>query len=188
MERGLVERARNGDEQAFIALIERIGDGLHSVSRRILRDGMLAEDATQQALLEIWRHLPQLRDPDRFEAWAHRLLIRACYAEVRRERRHHGQVRPLSRDELQLPDASSDLATHQLLDDAFRELSVEHRTVVVLIHYLGLSPAEAAERMGTPAGTARSRLHHAHRLLRSAIQAEERRAGMERRAMTGGVA
>jgi RNA polymerase sigma-70 factor (ECF subfamily) len=175
MERGLVEQARDGDERAFAALIEGIGDSMHSVARRILRDRTLAEDATQGALLEMWRHLPKLRDPERFEAWAYRLLVRACYAEARRERRHHGHVRLLSHDG-STPEAGFALATGQLLDEAFRQLSVEHRTVVVLVHYLGLSPAEAAERMGTPAGTARSRLHYALKHMRAAIQADERRA------------
>ena len=68
MERELVERAMHGDEEAFDALVGRIGDSMHSVARRILRDTSLAQDATQQALLDAWRYLPTLRDPDRFEA------------------------------------------------------------------------------------------------------------------------
>ena len=85
MERKLVERAMHGDEEAFDALIERVGDQLHSVARRILRDPYLAEDATQRALLEAWRNLPRLRDPDRFEAWIYRLLVNACHTEARRD-------------------------------------------------------------------------------------------------------
>ena len=73
-----------------------------------------------------------------------------------------------------IPDSSSRIATQDQLDRAFRRLSVEHRTVVVLVHYLGLSPTEAAERMGTPAGTARSRLHYALQHLRSALEADLR--------------
>lgn len=174
MERELVERAMHGDEEAFDDLVGRIGDSLHSVARRILRDTTLAEDATQQALLEAWRNLPSLRDPDRFEAWTHRLLVNACYAESRRERRHRGNLRLLTRDGESTPDASSRIATQDQIDRGFRRLSVEHRTVVVLVHYLGLSPAEAADRMGTPAGTARSRLHYALQELRSAIEADAR--------------
>ena len=71
-----------------------------------------------------------------------------------------------------VPDSTSRIATQDQLDGAFRRLSVEHRTVVVLVHYVGLSPTEAAERMGTPAGTARSRLHYALQHLRSAIEAD----------------
>jgi RNA polymerase sigma-70 factor (ECF subfamily) len=170
--RELVEQAMRGDEEAFDELVERVGDSMHSVARRILRDTNLAQDATQQALLDAWRHLPSLRDPDRFEAWAHRLLVNACYAEARRERRQRDNLRLLHRSGEGIPDATSRIAIQDQLDGAFRRLSVEHRTVVVLVHYLGLSPTEAAERMGTPAGTARSRLHYALKQLRSAIDAD----------------
>ena len=161
-----------GDEEAFDDLVGRFGDSMHSVARRILRDTNLAQDATQQALLDAWRHLPQLKDPDRFEAWTYRLLVRACYAEARRERRQRGNLQLLRYERDDVPDSTSHVATHDQLDGAFRRLSVEHRTVVVLVHYLGLSPTEAAERMGTPAGTARSRLHYALKQLRSAIEAD----------------
>ena len=70
------------------------GDRLHAVAHRILRDIDLAEDATQQALLTIWRDLPQLRDPARFDAWSYRLLVRACYAEARRTRRWASEPPP----------------------------------------------------------------------------------------------
>lgn len=175
MERELVERAMHGDEEAFDALVGRIGDSMHSVARRILRDTSLAQDATQQALLDAWRYLPTLRDPDRFEAWSHRLLVNACYAESRRERRQRGNLRLLTRTDYE-PDSASRLATQEQLDRGFRRLSVEHRTVVVLVHYLGLTPTEAAERMGTPPGTARSRLHYALLQLRSALEADARPA------------
>jgi RNA polymerase sigma-70 factor, ECF subfamily len=174
MERRLVERAMHGDEEAFDQLVGRVGDSLYSVARRILRDTSLAEDATQQALLAAWRSLPQLRDPDRFEAWAYRLLVRACYAEARRERRHRGNLRLLPHDEPMTPDPASRIAGMDELDHAFRRLSVEHRTVVVLVHYLGMSPTEAAAALGTPAGTARSRLHYALQSMRSAIEADAR--------------
>ena len=180
MERRLVEQAMHGDEAAFDALIGRVGDHLHSVARRILRDPYLAEDATQRALLDAWQNLPRLRDPDRFEAWAHRLLVKACHAEARREGRHRGHLALLSTDASVVVDPSSSIADQSELDHAFRQLGVEHRTVVVLIHYVGMSPAEAAEAMGTPVGTVRSRLHYALKALRAAVEAEarlERNAG-----------
>jgi RNA polymerase sigma-70 factor (ECF subfamily) len=175
MERELVERAMHGDEEAFDDLVERLGDSLYSVARRILRDTTLAQDATQQALLDAWRHLPQLREPDRFQAWIHRLLVHACYAEARRERRHRDNLRLLPRDGGSIPDSATRIAIQDQLDRAFRGLSVEHRTVIVLVHYLGLSPTEAADRMGTPPGTARSRLHYALQHLRSAVDADLQR-------------
>ena len=86
MDTELVVQAQHGDEGAFASLAIAVGDRLHAVAHRILRDIDLAEDATQQALLSIWRDLPQLRDPARFEAWSYRLLVRSCYAEARRAR------------------------------------------------------------------------------------------------------
>ena len=163
-----------GDEAAFDTLIERQGDHLHSVARRILRDPYLAEDATQRALLDTWRYLPTLKDPDRFEAWSYRLLVNACQTEARRERRHRGNLRLLASDEPVEPDSAARIATQQQLDQAFRRLGVEHRTVVVLIHYIGLSATEAAEAMGTPVGTVRSRLHFALKHLRAAVEADAR--------------
>jgi RNA polymerase sigma-70 factor, ECF subfamily len=174
MERKLVELAMHGDEEAFDTLIERVGDQLHSVARRILRDPYLAEDATQRALLDAWRNLPRLRDPDRFEAWLYRLLVNACHAEARRERRHSANLRLLESDEPAVQDSASRIATRQQLDQAFRRLGVEHRTVVVLIHYLGLTAGEAADAMGTPVGTVRSRLHYALKHLREAVEADAR--------------
>jgi len=176
MERRLVERAMHGDEEAFDTLVGRIGDSLHSVARRILRDTTLAQDATQEALLDAWRYLPSLRDPDKFEAWTYRLLVNACHAEARREGRHRGNLRLLPHDEPMIPDSASRIAIQDQLDRAFRQLSVEHRTVVVLVHYLGQTPSEAAETMGTPVGTARSRLHYALEHLRAALDADARRA------------
>ena len=164
----------HGDEAAFDALIERVGGHLHSVARRILRDPYLAEDATQRALLDAWRNLPQLRDPDRFEAWAYRLIVNACNAEARREGRHRGNLRLLTLDAPTVPDHATGVAIHEQIDHAFRRLGVEHRTVVVLVHYVGLSQAEAAAAMGTPTGTVRSRLHYALKYLREAIEAETR--------------
>ena len=174
MERRLVEQAMRGDEEAFDLLLGRFGDSLHSVAHRILRDTTLAQDATQEALLDAWRNLPRLRDPDRFEAWVYRLLVNACYSEARRERRHSGNLRLLPVDEQVESDQASRIATQDQLDRAFRQLSLEHRTVVVLVHYLGQTPSEAAATMGTPVGTARSRLHYALQHLRSALEAEAR--------------
>ena len=174
MERRLVEQAMHGDEGAFDALVDRIGDTLHSVARRILRDPSLAEDATQRALLDVWQNLPGLRDPDQFEAWAYRLLVNACHAEARHERRHRDNVRLLPVDEPSISDSGSRLAVQDQIDRAFRDLSVEHRTVVVLVHYLDMTSAEAASAMGTPVGTVRSRLHYALDSMRATIDADSR--------------
>ena len=174
MDTDLVIRAQRGDEGAFASLAMVAGDRLHAVAHRILRDIDLAEDATQQALLTIWRDLPQLRDPARFDAWSYRLLVRACYAQSRRERRWTPNLRLLPTDEPMQADGSSAVIDRDQLERGFRRLSLEHRAVVVLHHYLDWPLERVADALGIPPGTARSRLHHAMRGLRAALDADAR--------------
>ena len=82
MRRDLVERAMAGDHDAFSELARVSIGRLYATARLILRDDGRAEDATQEALVAAWRDLSALRDPDRFDAWLHRLLVRACYREI----------------------------------------------------------------------------------------------------------
>jgi RNA polymerase sigma-70 factor, ECF subfamily len=173
MDTELVIRVQHGDEDAFASLAVAAGDRLHAVAHRILRDTELAEDATQQALLTIWRDLPQLRDPARFDAWSYRLLVRACYAEGRRTRQWSPNLRLLPVDQ-PVPDGLDVVVDRDQLERGFRRLSLEHRAVVVLHHYLDLSLDEIAETLGIPPGTVRSRLHHAMRGLRAALDADAR--------------
>ena len=174
MDTELVIRAQHGDEGAFTSLAVAVGDRLHAVAHRILRDTDLAEDATQQALLNVWRDLPQLRDPARFDAWSYRLLVRACYAEARRTRRWAPNLRLLPADEPMGPDGTSLVIDRDQLERGFRRLSIDHRAVVVLHHYLDLPLSEVAEALGVPEGTVRSRLHYAMRGLRAALDADAR--------------
>jgi RNA polymerase sigma-70 factor (ECF subfamily) len=175
----LIGRAQGGDEEAFASLAVAAGDRLHAVAHRILRDIDLAEDATQQALLTVWRDLPQLRDPARFDAWSYRLLVRACYAEARRTRRWAPNLRLLPADVPSWADDSSSVADRDQLERGFRRLSIDHRAVVVLHHYLDMPVDEVAETLGVPAGTVRSRLHHAMRGLRAALEADARPTSRE---------
>ena len=174
MDTDLVIQAQRGDEEAFASLAVAAGDRLHAVAHRILRDIDLAEDATQQALLAIWRDLPQLRDPARFDAWSYRLLVRACYAEGRRERRWSPGLHLVTANEAMSPDGSSAVVDRDQLERGFRRLSIDHRAVVVLHHYLDWPLERVADTLGIPAGTARSRLHHAMRGLRAALDADAR--------------
>jgi RNA polymerase sigma-70 factor (ECF subfamily) len=176
MDSELVARAQEGDEGAFMSLAVAIGDRLHAVAHRILRDVDLAEDATQQALLAIWRDLPQLRDPARFEAWAYRVVVRACYAEGRKSRARAPNLRLLEAYEPSAADAVHTVHDRDQLERGFRRLSVDHRAVVVLHHYLDLPLSEVAQVLDVPEGTVRSRLHYAMRGLRAALEADARPA------------
>jgi RNA polymerase sigma-70 factor (ECF subfamily) len=175
----LIGRAQHGDEEAFASLAVAAGNRLHAVAQRILRDTDLAEDATQQALLTSWRDLPQLRDPARFDAWSYRLLVRACYAEARRTRRWAPNLMLLPADEPKIAEGLGSVVDRDQLERGFRRLSIDHRAVVVLHHYLDLPLDEVADVIGVPVGTVRSRLHHAMRGLRAALEADARPATRE---------
>ena len=179
MDPDLVVLAQHGDEEAFASLAVAVGDRLHAVAHRILRDLELAEDATQQALLTIWRDLPQLRDPARFEAWSYRVLVRACYAEGRRTRHWSPNLRLVPVDEPHVEEGLGSVVDRDQLERGFRRLSIDHRAVVVLHHYLDLPLDEVAETLGVPVGTVRSRLHYAMRGLRAALEADARPASRE---------
>ena len=179
MRTDLVERAQGGDEQAFASLAIAVGNRLYAVAYRILRDPALAEDATQQALLSIWRDLPLLRDPARFDAWSYRILVNACYVEGRRSRAWMPNLRLLPADEPGTPGGIGGVVDRDQLERGFRRLSIDHRAVVVLHHYLDLPLEEVAETLGVPIGTARSRLHYAMRGLRAALEADARASARE---------
>ena len=174
MDRELVERAQRGDRDAYEALARTSADRLYAIAYRIVRDGDLADEAVQRTLVQMWRELPSLRDPDRFEAWTYRLVVRFCHLDARRARRTG--VREIRIDE-STPARSDPFADADLrdqLDRALATLSLDHRTVVVLHHYSGLPLGEIAEILGVPYGTVGSRLHHATRALRAAVNAGDR--------------
>jgi len=174
VDRDLVEAARDGDREAYADLIRTRGDRLFAIAQRILRDVDRTEDAVQDALVIAWRDLPGLRDPDRFDAWLHRLLVRSCVAEATRERRLVANLRVLPADLPTGTDEYVSIADRDQLERGFRRLPSEQRAILVLRHFAGYEPAEIAESLGIPAGTVRSRLHHAHRAMRAALEADAR--------------
>lgn len=169
MRAGLVERAREGDEVAFTDLLDLDGDRCYGIAYRILRNVEQAQDAVQQAFMLAWRELPRLRDPERFEVWLHRLVVNACYEELRRYRRWATNVRTLPVDGPGGGDETISVDDRDALERAFRMLSPEHRAVVVLHHHAGLPLAAIAEVAGVPVGTVKSRLHYATRTLRDTL-------------------
>jgi RNA polymerase sigma-70 factor, ECF subfamily len=165
----LVERAQRGDHEAFDALGIAAYHRLYAIARRILRDGYAAEDAVQETLVGAWRNLRSLRDPERFDAWLHRLLVRACDDEVRRSRRRPMVIGALTLDRPSPTDDIATLVDQDAIERAFLALSVEHRAVLVLTHNHGQSAPEIAEILGIPPGTVHSRLHYGAKAMREAL-------------------
>jgi RNA polymerase sigma-70 factor (ECF subfamily) len=174
VDRDLVEQAQRGDREAFAILARTRGDTLFGIARRIIRDAGLAEDAVQQALVIAWRELPRLRDPERFDAWLQRLLVHACYAEARHKRAWMASVRVLPIDGPAARDDVASMIDRDEVERGFRRLPPEQRAILVLHHYLGLGLNEIGEVLDIPPGTARSRLHYAHRAMRALLEADAR--------------
>ena len=175
MQRDLVLRARDGDHDAFTALAAGALDRLHRTARLILRSDDRAADAVQESLLAAWLHIRAVRDPDRFDAWLHRLLVHACYREARRvKQREVVEINMTAPDAPGEGDAQGQIAMRDQLERGFRLLTTEQRAVLVVHHYVGLPDAEAALVLDIAVGTFKSRLNRANAALRAALEADER--------------
>ncbi len=170
MDTTLVVRAQQGDEVAFAAIMQAAHGRLKQVAYRILRDPHLAEDAMQQALIEMWRKLPTLRDPARFDAWSYRFLVNACYREGKRFRESYRAV-PGTLESSQ-SDGTGAVNDRDQLERAFKHLSLDHRAVVVMHYYLDLTIEDSAQALGISVGTAKSRLNRAMARLRTTMGAD----------------
>ncbi len=168
----LVSTAQRGDHDAFAALITERMPRLYGLAGLITGRRDLAEDAVQDALIKAWRDLPRLREVDKFDAWLHRLLVNACHDQGRRMRRQRVEAPMVSQQLAGDPDPAHAVIVRDEIERAFRGLSPEDRTVIVLRHYLGLSTREAAAAMGMREGTLKSRMHRAMRSISVAIAAE----------------
>lgn len=182
MDRGLVLKAARGDHEAYTSIVRAQLSHFHGIAFAILRDSHLAEDAVQAALIAVWRDLPRLRDPDRFGAWSKRILLNACYSEARRRQRLAHEI-----GEDAYPAGAIASATavgggldvvldRDQLERGFLHLSVDQRAVMVLHYFLDLKPEQAADILGIPVGTYKSRVHRATSALRAGLDADRRAA------------
>lgn len=171
-QRELVERARRGDPDAFAQLVDPALARLDAAARLILRDPELARDAVQETLIRAWRELPGLRDPGRFDAWLHRLVVNCCLDLVRRRRRRPIEVELNPLDSPAQTDHAGALADRELVDAALRRLDPGHRAIVALHYLLGMPLPAVAASLGIPLGTAKSRLHSALAAMRISVTAE----------------
>jgi len=160
-QRRLVERAREGDHDAFADLVHASVARLDTAARLILRDGELARDAVQEGLFRAWRDLRSLRDPDRFDAWVYRLTVNACLDLARRRRRRPMEVEIVELTGPTQPDPADAVADRALVDDVMRRLDEQGRSIIVLHYFLGLPLSEVATCLGIPMGTVKSRLNRA---------------------------
>lgn len=178
MQAELVARAQCGDREAFSDLATSVAPRLHATARLILGQPDRADDAVQDALVEAWRDLRGLRDPERLDAWLHRLLVRSCQRHAIRERRRWLREIPMLDIEPResIADSTGSLAERDEMERAFRHLTTDQRTILTLAYYADLSLPDVSTALGIPVGTTKSRLNRALSALRAAIAADERHA------------
>jgi RNA polymerase sigma-70 factor (ECF subfamily) len=142
---------------------------LDAAARLILRDPELARDAVQEALVHAWRDLPGLRDPDRFDAWIHRVTVRSCLTILRRRRSRVIEVELTPTAEVPSADPGSSVADRDEVERALGRLDPGHRAVVVAHYFLGQPLPQVAAALGIPLGTAKSRLHRSLAAMRAEL-------------------
>jgi RNA polymerase sigma-70 factor (ECF subfamily) len=168
--RDLVERARDGDHDAFADLARASSGRMFALASLILGDSEAAQDALQEALILAWRDIRALRQPTAWEAWSNRLTVRTCYRLARRERRRTRLERVIGTDDPALAfEPRAAILDRDEVERGFRALDSDQRAVMVLHYFLGLPLNEAALVLGIPAGTAKSRLHRGLSAMRAVL-------------------
>jgi len=179
----LVRRARTGDAAAFGVLVDTRIDRCYRLAWSILSNDADAADATQDALLAVWRQLPRLRDAAAFDGWLNRIVANAALMA----RRHRLRLREVSVAPIQSgdmphePEPAPDLRARTAFDDVvdndaigrgFDRMRPQDRMILVLHHVEERPVAEIARSLGIPVGTVKSRLHAARSALEKAMEAE----------------
>lgn len=176
-----IHAARAGDESAFSHLCETYRAAAERVARHILRTEEAAADAVQDALIKVYKAIPNFEDGN-FRAWLLRIVTNTCYDHLRRQKRRPA----ISLDALleesytEMPDTRSShdpermilrREQREFLRGVISELSPWHRDVVVLVDVMGYDYSEAAALLGLPLGTVKSRLSRARANLRDRLTA-----------------
>lgn len=177
----LVERARRGDPDAFVALIDERQVAMARVATAILGNEADVADALQETLVALWRELRRLRSVERFPAWADAILVNACRLVLRRRARARVRQVPLPDD---APEGGSgpnvgdgfeaEVESRDQFARAFETLTIDARAILLLHNLEGRPIAEIADVLGIPAGTVKSRLFGARRDLDRALERERR--------------
>ena len=173
MQRDLVARAQAGEHDAFTILVKASFPRVFGTAKLILRDPDRAQDAVQEALVQAWRNVRALRDPEAWDAWLYRLTVHACYRSARAHRsRDVVELHVLPDLEPAIEDFAAALADQDRLGRELSRIPVDQRALVVLHFYVGLPLTEAASILDIPVGTAKSRLHRGLVALRGAMSGD----------------
>jgi RNA polymerase sigma-70 factor, ECF subfamily len=169
----LVERSRDGDRDAFGALVERYMRAAYAVALSVTSRHEDAQDAAQESFLVALERLEECRSPERFAGWLMTIVRNRARNLVRREvLRDTDQVPETARSRSPTPERELEtLELRSSLDEALGGLTEVQRQIVLLHDLEGWKHREIADRLAIPSGTVRSHLHFARKALRSALGA-----------------
>jgi len=168
------------DQEAFEMLVEQHMSAIYRLAAAIVGDAS-APDIAQETFVTAWQELPRLRRPDSFAAWLRRICVNRSRNWLRSQRRRpvSAPFEPAEASAASPGDFRAPIEARALLEPAFDRLNPDQRAVLALHYSLGYWIAEAADALGVPEGTAKSRLNAALNVLRSAIGAVNEQAESE---------
>ena len=182
----LVKAAQKGDMVAFEELVVRHRDKIFARAFSMMRNEDEAVDLSQEAWVKGWQRLKQFQGESSFVTWMTRIVINLCLDQLRKQKRQRAESIEALEDEAggverQMPAVTTNptegLERQELrkrIDRALSQLSVEHRTVLVLHEFEELEYKEIAKRMSCSIGTVMSRLFYARRRMASLMASYRR--------------
>jgi len=183
-DQALVEKAKTGDYQAFEALVNRYEGKVYRLAMRMLRNQEDAEDALQEAFLQVYRGLKGFEGRSTFSTWLFRLATNVCLMKIRHRGTEPAQLLPLEEylprheegghPQIQdWPDKPEEVLLNKesrlKMFEALERLPAEYRAVFILRDVEGLSNVEAGEALGISVAAVKSRLHRARLTLRGML-------------------
>lgn len=174
-ERRLVAAAARGSSPAFESLYRRHVGRIHALCLRMTGHVATAEDCTQEAFVQAWRHLPRFETRSAFGTWLHRIAVNAVLQQARRSRELLGRQDSVEREvaDVMVDHAATDPGRRRDLEAAIASLPPGARRVLVLVGVYGHSHEEAARMLGIAAGTCKAQLHRARSLLGARLEGRE---------------
>jgi len=173
----LVLKAQSGDLRAFEQIVVQTQKALFYTILRVVADSHLADDLVQEVYIKVYRCLPELKCPDLFRPWIHRIAMNRAI-DCRRARRKEseriflvddffGKSEPTAQEP---PDSQEIAGMQEDVQKAIDGLPDQQRTVLALTMEKNLSQEEIAVVMECPVGTIKSRLHHARKTLKEKLR------------------
>lgn len=169
----LAQAAARGDEEAFSSIIRTHADAVYGHALRFFGDPNVAEDATQEVFIKVFRTIGSYDGRSRLSTWLYRVTHNACLDMARSGRRIPQPVDPVTFEPLPAADFASDVVFADALERAMATLAPEDRDALGAVTLFGLSYQEAASALDIPVGTVKSRVFRARRVLAALLLAPE---------------